>query len=156
MTEESIKNDRDELNQKNERNDICYTMISSTAVLGIYCNFCDKMCDFGYSWPHQNIAFWTHYKNNVICPQCAKKYPWLVYRKLQSEKDIPLDRSYFKSNSRWDISLFSNNQKNKKTYSYKFCTPEQEQDEFSGRVPFVQKSCGCSSCEPRLNKYDDE
>ena len=140
---------KDKANEKNERNDIFYTLQSSSAVLGVYCNFCARMCNFAYTATHENIAFWTHNKNNVICPQCVEKHPSLVYRKLQFRRDIPLDRSHFHADSKRDYKLFGNHEKNKEDFSHMFCASKQEDDELSGRVPFKQKPCNCDSCEKK-------
>lgn len=133
---------------------ICYTLQSSTAVLGVFCNKCDQCCSFAYSSSHSDVAFWTKNKESILCSDCAKDEPNKIYRKVLSTKDIPLDRSYFKSKSRDDNYMFSDNSKNKKNYHYRFCTKEDEEKEFKSGIPKKEK-CDCQSKKcPDLINYD--
>ena len=59
---------------------IYYELQSSTAVLAVYCNFCGKRCSFCYSWPHYDIAFWTHKKESIMCTKCARNNKEKIYR----------------------------------------------------------------------------
>jgi hypothetical protein len=125
---------------------VYYTLQSSTSILGVYCNNCMKCCSFAYSWPHENVAFWTHSKNQILCPMCAEKYPEKIYRKVIDRHDIPIDRSYFKTDSNFDRQLFHNDSDNKKTHSSRFCTKEEEELELTGTFPVKESICKCPKC----------
>lgn len=121
---------------------IYYTLQSSCAVLGVYCNKCDQKCSFGYSHRHNIIALWTLNKESILCPDCAKDWPDLIYRQVFYDRDIPIDRSTFKSESMTDRYMFSNDSENKKSYGYRFCTIEDEIAELQSKIP-RQDECDC-------------
>ena len=125
---------------------IYYTLESSYAVLAVYCNDCRRCCSFAYSWPHHDIAFWTINKEKILCPACAKNDPTKVYRKVMRERDIPLHRSKFRTESSSDQRMFGSDEENKKSFSYRFCSEREEEDELSGRVPMKKIDCDCGKC----------
>jgi len=124
---------------------IYYELQSSTAVLAVYCNFCGKRCSFCYSWPHYDIAFWTHKKESIMCPKCARNNKEKIYRKVHSERDIPLHRSRFRSTCSENIQMFSNHTENIKSYPYKFCSEEEEEKELNSTKK-IDPKCDCREC----------
>jgi hypothetical protein len=128
---------------------IYYNLRSSSAVLGVYCNQCNKCCSFFWSWPHDEVVFWTKNKEEILCPECAEKNSEKVYRKVLDRNDIPIHRSKFRTESFYDRQMFGNNTKNKKSYRYIFCTKEEEEDELSGRTPVPVISCKCGKCQEK-------
>lgn len=128
-------------------NNIYYTLQSSAAVLGVYCNMCNALCNYCYSWPHQNIAFWTHKKASIMCPECASKNKDKIYRKVHRFNDIPINRSYVRINgSLFDMHLFINNEKNKENHNYNFCTEEEELEELNSGIIKKDPICRCGKC----------
>lgn len=89
---------------------IYYTQISSACVLGVYCNECNKLCDWGYSWPHFIIAYWTHDKDQILCPGCAKNPDNVsnVMRPVLKMKDLPRDRCVYRPNGSWNFPAKDN------------------------------------------------
>lgn len=129
---------------------IYYSLQSSTAILGVFCNACNAECSFCYSWPHENIAYWTIGKKQILCPRCAKDtdYKDSIYRKVFDKNDIPLGRSsvMFKDSPRI-ARAFSSDHQNKQTHRYRFCTEEDEQKEFQMDSP-PTVLCNCPECNP--------
>lgn len=46
---------------------IHYNLQSTSAVLGVYCNLCNKFCNFCHPWSHYDVAFWTLNKDQILC-----------------------------------------------------------------------------------------
>ena len=129
---------------------IYYCFSSSSAVLGVYCNDCDECCSFAYSWQHTNVAFWTTNKEKILCPECAFGRND-IYRKVYNQNDIPLHRSYFKSNSRSDRNLFNNDTLNKKTYHYRFISSEKEKLELDAPLRIIKCDCKQEDCVDHID-----
>lgn len=126
---------------------IYYTLISSTNVPAVFCNECNKICSFSYKWEHDNVAYWTHNKEKILCPTCAKNFPKIIYRKVFSRKDIPEHRSFYRSNYD-DDGIIRYDSQNKKIYKYYFCTKEEEDKEIRNKiVPIIKCKCGNKSCQ---------
>lgn len=119
---------------------IYYTLQSSTAVLGVYCNNCNTVCSFAYSSYHPKVAFFTKNKDKILCPDCALDFPDQVYRPVLSTGDIPIYRSSFKSNSYDDYQMFCNYSKN--SHQYYFCTEIEEQTELKSGI-YKKEQCSC-------------
>ena len=120
---------------------IRYTLQSSSAILGVYCNTCDAFCNFAYSLHCKNIAYWEQDKKKILCPSCAEQNPDRVWRKVYSKYDLPIDRSSFYST--WDRYLFSD-ANNKKTHWYFF---ECEKD------PVLEgNKCMYDKCKKEMNE----
>jgi hypothetical protein len=88
-----------------------------------------------------DIAFWTKNKEQILCPECAKVYPDIIYRKVMPKKDIPDYRSTFKLELYYNSSFFDNH-KNKEPFKYCFCSEEEEIKELSSGIPRTEK-CKC-------------
>ena len=130
---------------------IYYTLQSSSVILGVYCNSCDKCCSFAYTSTHTDVAFWTKNKDKILCPDCAEDNLDIIYRKVLGENDIPINRSIFCTTSSTDQHMFSD-RKNKESYKCFFCSKEEEIEELSSGKPRTVK-CYCNSvgCPEKIN-----
>lgn len=69
---------------------IYYTLESSSAVLAVYCSFCNQSRTFGYSSEDEIIASWTDERKSAIaCPTCVIEKNIPVWRKVHRKWDIP-------------------------------------------------------------------
>lgn len=100
---------------------IYYTLQSSTAVLGVYCNSCDKLRSFAYTDDDSIVAYWTQNKEEILCPTCANNHKDKIFRKVKHSKDLPIKRSKYKFLDSWNHQMFKDDSKNKKTYPGYFC-----------------------------------
>lgn len=124
---------------------IHYELISCSASLGVYCNYCNVCCHFTNHWHHDNVAFWTHKKEKILCPECATKNPNQVYRKVHRYNDIPDYRSGFKSYDKYNLMMFSNDTENKQIRKHYFCSKTDEEREFAENKKEDEK-CKCEQC----------
>ena len=132
---------------------IKYTLTNSIAVLGVYCNLCNECCSFLFRPPHTNIAFWTKNKDKILCPNCAEDNPDIIYRKVLYRKDIPINRSTFRAESKSDKRMYSDDLKNKEFYACSFfCSKEEEIEELTSGIPRTVKcDCGKLDCPEKIN-----
>ena len=131
------------------KNPIYYALYSTTSCLTVFCNVCDHACSFAYYREHNTVAYWTIGKEQIVCPQCAKRaeYKDIIYRKVFIRGDLPFDRSSYKLvDSPYLLPLFTNHLKNKKNKAYLFCTEKDEQNEFQMDRPPTEQPCKCPKC----------
>ena len=111
-------------------------------VLEVFCSTCDKICSFLNYKPHDNVAFWTHNKEKILCPSCAMACDDLIYRRVFGRKDIPVHRSMLKL---MDDSL-NNDTDNKMIHRHLFCTAKEENLELEEEHRSAKCECGAIDC----------
>lgn len=150
------------------RSSLLYSLRSSTAVLGYFCNFCEAYQDFAYTEPNAVIGWWTWEKQCLICPNCvtsntskimlttnaefnvnwsdlAKRAQWIfLYRPLAEYHDLPIERCFFASSDSED-SLWNNDMRNKQEQRRYFCTTADELKEFAEVVAAHPLHCNASA-----------
>ena len=125
--------------------------------LSVFCNICKKFCTFQYTCAHEIIAYWTKNKAKILCGDCAFDFSNIIYRKVLSKNDLPINRSRFISNNNKNNEVFGNDKRNKLTYSYYFCSIKDENIEFiSGNIPIIKCKCGLMSCPDLIKNYNSK
>lgn len=132
---------------------IHYTLSDNLAILGVYCDSCNKCCSFRYASTHTNVAFWTKNKDKILCPDCAEDNLDIIYRKVLGKNDIPINRSTFGAKSQTDLRMYYYDCKNKESCKRYFCSKEEEIEELLSGIPKTVKKCNCNSldCSDKIN-----
>lgn len=118
---------------------------SSTLALEVYCSWCDGRCSYAYPLIHEEVAYWTIGRKEILCPDCAKLVnSKRIYRKVYLYGDLPHRRT--------QIRILDGHMFNLEYVENHFCSRRVDELECKGKRMIKSPLCDCRECNPNPGK----